>query len=256
MAFLTAPAVLGTGAGGAPRLTSAFPRRGGPVATPPSPRRAAATLRASAGAPGQGSGSVSDSSPEEVRALLTSSDYVDRISALNRSRALGDERLAILLDLVQADPNAQVRYLAVAQLIDAGGADKAAVLPVVRAVMANDAETSVRAGAADVVCGLGLTEAYEDLVACYEANSDWMVKMSVVAGLGELGDGRAYEFLVDVLGAEDASGMGMLHTAAVGALGELGDKRGVDVVKGWMDSEDGMMRDRAADAYKQLTGEA
>lgn len=254
MAFLPTPAVVGGTLHARPAVTP----RGGCVARTAAPARRAATLRAGAEGPsgGQGSGSVADIPPEEVRALLSSADYVDRISALNRSRALGDERLGILLDLVRSDPNAQVRYLAVAQLIDAGADDKAAVLDVVRDVMANDAETSVRAGAADVVCGLRLVEAYDDLLACYEANADWMVKMSVVAGLGELGDPRAYEFLVGVLEGEDVSGMGMLHTAAVGALGELGDPRAVDVVRGWMDSEDGMMRDRATDAYKQLTGEA
>ncbi len=45
----------------------------------------------------------------------------------------------------------------------------------------------VQAAAADSIAALKLTEAFEDLQQLYHTTSEWLVKLSIIAALGEMG---------------------------------------------------------------------
>lgn len=192
-----------------------------------------------------------------VTKQIESEDFLERIRAVNRMDELGvSERVAALVRMATADKNQQVRYAALGRLAgmlpgDVSVEDKQVVLDAARLVLLNDKEVSCQAVAADVIAGMKLTEGFEDLVAAFERSSDWMLRLSIAAGMGEMGDERAFEFLKGVLEGE---GDPLLMAAALGAVGELGDERGVAVVERFLESEDVSIRERAAMAHNNLLG--
>jgi HEAT repeat protein len=66
--------------------------------------------------------------------------------------------------------------------------------------------------------------------------------------LGNLGDVRAYDALIQALDSEET----MLHQAAIAALGEVGDLRCVDQILRFAQSEDWLTRQRLAEALGHL----
>jgi HEAT repeat protein len=182
--------------------------------------------------------------PESVRALLESEDYGDRLRAVNQMRELDP---TIAFDLIQAaaiDSNARVRYAAVSQIATLGQTNPAQVASLLRAILEGDPEPDVQAAAADTIGALGLTEAYENLEALYHRTSEWLVKFSIVAALGELGDHRAFELLQTALAADNE----LISTAAIGALGELKDDRALPLLLDRMGSSDWQVRHRLVHA--------
>lgn len=164
--------------------------------------------------------------PEAIAELLKSENVGDRINAVNQIRKLDP---AIGFDLIQtavADRNVRIRYAAVSQMSTLGTQDPEKSLEILRDRLNNDPEFDVQAAAADAIGALKLTAAYEDLKALYETSSEWLVKFSIVAALGELGDPRGFDLLVDALNSE----IELVRTAAVGSLGELGDPRAVSLL--------------------------
>jgi HEAT repeat protein len=97
---------------------------------------------------------------------------------------------------------------------------------VLRDRLHNDSEADVQAAAADALAALKLTEAFDDLRQQYENTPEWLLKFSIVAALGEMGDPRSFEILEDAL----LNGEQLVKTVAISALGELGDRRAIPVV--------------------------
>lgn len=190
--------------------------------------------------------------------MLASGDFLERIRAINRLGELGSQsaRLAAILPVAAEDPNPQVRYAAVSHLAGFDGAllsdkEKQDVLGVVRFILVNDAESSCQSGAADVIAGLRLADGFDDLVDAFQRTQDWMLKFSIAAGLGELGDPRAFDFLTAIL-ESDADTDTLLISAALGALGELGDARAMPTIEKFIESEDSSVRERASIARSLL----
>lgn len=199
-----------------------------------------------------------DNGERDVQTLLESSDYIDRIRGVNRSGEIGDvhDRIQALLPIAGGDPNGQVRFCSLSHLAslkrDAiSDEDAASVLEVVREVLSSDVESSCRSGAADVIAGLRLRDGFDDLVACFRASGDWMLKFSIAAGMGELGDPRAFDFLSSIL--DDEASDELLITATVGALGDLGDMRALPLIERYMQSDEPSVKERARIAHSMLT---
>uniref|UniRef100_UPI00210117D0 HEAT repeat domain-containing protein n=1 Tax=Cyanothece sp. BG0011 TaxID=2082950 RepID=UPI00210117D0 len=74
--------------------------------------------------------------------------------------------------------------------------------------------------------GLQLREGYEDLKELYHQTSDWLLQLSIMATLGELGEPKAIELLEAGLQSDN----GLVRLSAVSALGELGNQEGVSFV--------------------------
>ncbi|MGK7955022.1 MAG: phycobilisome degradation protein NblB [Crocosphaera sp.] len=189
--------------------------------------------------------------PADVQPLLTSEDLGDRLKGVNLLRQLDP---AIAFDLIQpliTDANERVRYAAVSQLDPLGRQNLDTALALLRDRLQNDPETDVKAAAADVIGGLQLTEAYEDLKELYHQTSDWLLQLSIIATLGELGEPKGIELLEDALKSEN----GLVRVSAVSALGELGNIEGVSLLVQLVKDEDWQVRYRLVQALGRLGGE-
>lgn len=188
--------------------------------------------------------------PESVKQMLSSEDLGDRLRAVNQIRELEP---TVAFELVQTainDHNARVRYSAVSQLDTLGGQDLQTALTVLRERLLNDPEPDVQAAAADCLGALKLTEAFEDLQQLYHNTPEWIVKFSIIATLGELGDPRSFDLLKEALTSENS----LVQTAAISSLGDLGDMRAVELLIPYATNSDWQIRYRVVQALNRLGG--
>ena len=185
--------------------------------------------------------------PESVQALLASDNFGDRLSAVNQLRQLDPAIAFTLIQPVAMDRNVRVRYAAVSQISSLGEQNRPAALDLLRRCL-EDPEPDVQAAAADSLGALRLTDAFDEMQALYERSPDWLVKFSIVAALGELGDRRAFELLEAALQSENE----LVKTAAIGALGELGDERAVALLLPYATDPDWQVRHRVTQALSHF----
>lgn len=190
--------------------------------------------------------------PESVKQMLSSEDLGDRLRAVNQIRELEDTKIAFeLAQSATQDRNARVRYSAVSQMDTLGGQDLELSLNLLRDRLINDPEPDVQAAAADCLGALKLTQAYEDLQQLYYNTPEWLVKFSIVATLGELGDPRSLELLTEALNSDND----LVQTAAISSLGDLGDKQAVELLIPYATNADWQIRYRVVQALHNLGGE-
>lgn len=187
--------------------------------------------------------SALDKDPEQIKALLQAEDFGDRIQAINLLRTLEPAQAFQLIQPLVDDPNTRVRYAAVSQIATLGAQDKATAYTVLSAAL-GDPEPDVQAAAADALGALKLTDAMDDLQELYETTSEWLVQMSVVACLGEMGDPRAFDLLKSALHQENS----LVSVSAIGALGELQDERAIPLLLSYVSDDDWQVRHRIAQA--------
>jgi len=186
---------------------------------------------------------------ESVQQLLNSQDYGDRLRGINQLRQLDP---AVAFELVQPlinDKNTRVRYAAVSMMDVVGTQDLAVSLKVLRGRL-SDPEPDVQAAAADALGALKLTEAYDDLQQLYQDTPEWLVKVSIIATLGELGEPRSFELLLSALSSDN----GLIQTMAISALGELGNASAIPLLIPYAEHSDWQMRHRVAQALIRLGG--
>lgn len=180
------------------------------------------------------------STPESTQTLLNSENFGERLSGINQLRQLDP---AIAFELIQpavTDKNVRVRYAAVSQLSSLGQQNLPLALAILRQSLLEDPEPDVQAAAADSLGALRLTDAFDDLQTVYERSSEWLVKFSIVAALGELGDPRGFDLLQKALKSDNE----LVKTAAIGALGELGDERAISLLLPYASDPDWQVRHR------------
>ena len=188
--------------------------------------------------------------PESIQELLESDNFGDRIKGINHLRQ-ADPKIAFeLIQPLINDQNTRVRYAAVSYLATVGDQNLTASLAILRDRLFNDPEPDVQAAAADAIGGLKLTEAFDDLAKIYHQTSEWLIQFSIVATLGELGEPKAFDLLIEALNSDN----NLLQTAAVGALGELGDERAVPLLVPFANNEDWQLRYRLVQALGRLGG--
>lgn len=191
-------------------------------------------------------------SPESVKQLLDSQDLGDRLRAMNQVRELDNKTIALELALrAIKDPNARVRYSAVSQLDTLGGQDLNTSLNVLRDRLLNDPEPDVQAAAADCLGALKLTDAFADLAQVYHSTPEWLVRFSIIATLGELGDPRSFDLLKEAL----ESGSELDKTAAISSLGDLGDPQAIELLAPFATNPDWQIRYRVVQALAKLGGD-
>lgn len=188
--------------------------------------------------------------PESVEQLLSSEDLGDRLRAVNQMRQLEPAIAFKLIQTAIADKNVRVRYAAVSQMSTLGTQDLSLSLEILRNSLHNDPEPDVQAAAADALGGLKLTEALEDLEQVYHGTSEWLIQLSIVAALGEMGEPKAFGILETALTSPNE----LIRTLAIGALGELGDRRAIPLLLPQAENPDWQVRYRVAQALRRLGG--
>ncbi|MBD2211016.1 HEAT repeat domain-containing protein [Nostoc linckia FACHB-104] len=187
--------------------------------------------------------------PESVQQLLGSENLGDRLRGVNQIR---DLEPAIAFELIQtavSDSNARVRYSAVSQLDTFGTQDSELSLSILRELL-KDPEPDVQAAAADCLGALKLTSAFDDLQQLYNASPEWLVKFSIIATLGELGDPRGFELLQQALTSDNE----LIQTAAISSFGELGNTGAIPLLAPYAQNPDWQVRYRVAQAMSRLGG--
>ncbi len=183
-------------------------------------------------------------SPDQVKQQLASEDLGQRLRAVNLLREIDPAVAFELIQSVISDSSSRVRYAAISQFSSLGNQDKETALTVLRGALYHDPEADVQAAAADAIGALQLTEAYDDLATVYNNTSEWIVQMSIIACLGELGASRGFELLQQALRSDNS----LVSLTAIGALGELKDARGIPLLLAFADNDDWQVRHRLAQA--------
>ncbi|PLZ96835.1 phycocyanin alpha phycocyanobilin lyase [Fischerella thermalis CCMEE 5268] len=186
--------------------------------------------------------------PESVKQLLVSEDLGDRLRAVNQIRQLEPTIGFELIQNAINDSNSRVRYSAVSQLDTLGGQDLDLSLSILRDRLLNDPEPDVQAAAADCLGALKLKAAFEDLQQLYQTSNEWIVKFSIIATLGELGDPRSFELLQQALSSDNE----LVQTAAISSLGDLGNTQAVPLLAPYATNPDWQIRYRVAQALGRL----
>jgi HEAT repeat protein len=189
--------------------------------------------------------------PETIAQALHSENLGDRLSAVNQLRSLpADIAFELLLQAIK-DNNARVRYAAVSQMDTLGHQNREKSLEVLLERLYADPEMDVKAAAADAIGALQLTEAFPDLEACFRQVNDWLLQMSIIATLGELGDPRGFDLLKEALSSPEA----LVQGAAIGSLGELKNPESVSLFEPFLTSEDWQIRFRVVQALGNIGGD-
>lgn len=190
-------------------------------------------------------------SPESIQQLIHSENYGERITGINQLRNIDPQLAFTMIQPLVTDENARIRYAAVSQLDPLGNVNLDTALNLLRDRLFNDSESDVRAAAADAIGGLKLVSAFDDLEQVYDSTSDWLIQLSIISALGEMGEPRAFGLLQKALGSDNS----LVKTAAVSAFGELGDQNAVALLIPFVDDEDWQIRYRLAQALGHLGGE-
>lgn len=181
---------------------------------------------------------------EQIKQQLASEDLGQRLRAVNLLRDLDPKVAFELIQTVTSDSSARVRYAAISQFSTLGNQDKETSLTILRQTLYHDPEADVQAAAADAIGALKLEEAYDDLATAYNNTSEWIVQMSIVACLGELGVSRGFELLHQALQSDNS----LVTLTAIGAMGELKDPRAIPLLLAFTDNDDWQVRHRLAQA--------
>ncbi len=185
-----------------------------------------------------------DVNPESIQALLASENYGDRLKGLNQLRELAPTKALELIQPVLSDENVRVRYAAVSQLATLGEQNRSETTTTLLKFLDEDKELDIKAAAADALGALHCAEAYPQLEAAYQSSNDWVLQLSIIAALGELGNPAGFELLETALGSETE----LVRIAAITALGELGDERAIGLVAPLAKDDDWQLRSRVAQA--------
>jgi HEAT repeat protein len=188
--------------------------------------------------------------PESIQELLNSENFGEKVRGINQLRQIEPKIAFEMIKPLVKDSNPRIRYAAVSQFDTLGTDDRQTSLEILRDRLFNDSEFDVQAAAADAIGGLKLTEAYEDLERIYYGTSEWLLQFSILAALGELGEPRGFDLLIEALSSDNS----LIRTAAISALGDLGDDRAISHIIPLADDEDWQVRHRVAQSLGRLGG--
>lgn len=193
-------------------------------------------------------------SVEKIKQQLASEDLGDRLRAVNLLREIEPSTAFELIQTVVNDSSARVRYAAISQFSSLGSQEPETALTILKGALYHDPEADVQAAAADSIGALKFTHAYGDLATAYENSSEWIVQMSIVACLGELGVPQGFDLLQKALKSENS----LVSLTAIGALGELKDPRAIPLLLPFVHNDDWQVRHRLAQALSNYleTGHA
>ncbi|MCL2932887.1 MAG: HEAT repeat domain-containing protein [Trichodesmium sp. MAG_R03] len=185
---------------------------------------------------------------ESIHQLLISEELGDRLRGVNQLRQIEP---AIAFELIQTpikDKDTRVRYAAVSQMSTLGEQNLTTSQEILRDCLFKDPEIDVQAAAADALGALKITQAFDDLLQIYQNTTEWLLKLSIVAAIGEMGEPKALSLLEDALNSENE----LIQTTAISALGELGNLEAIPLLKPFAVHSDWQIRYRVVQALHKL----
>lgn len=188
--------------------------------------------------------------PDSIQELLRSEELGHRLRGVNQLRQIEP---AIAFKLIQTpikDKDTRVRYAAVSQMSILGEQNLTTSEEILRDCLLNDPEPDVQAAAADSLGALKITQAFDDLQRLYQNTPEWLVKLSIVAAVGEMGEPKAFFLLEDALKSDNE----LIQTMAISALGELGNLEAIPLLKPFAVHSDWQIRYRLVQALHRLGG--
>ncbi|NES07416.1 MAG: HEAT repeat domain-containing protein [Okeania sp. SIO2F4] len=186
--------------------------------------------------------------PDSIQQLLISEELGDRLRGVNQLRQIEPKKAFELIQNPIKDQDTRVRYAAVSQMSSLGKQNLTISQEILRDCLLNDPEPDVQAAAADALGGLKITEAFDDLQQVYQNTPEWLVKVSIVAAIGEMGEPKALSLLEDALKSDNE----LIQTMAISALGELGNLAAIPLLKPFAVHSDWQIRYRLVQALHRL----
>ncbi|MEM9536086.1 MAG: HEAT repeat domain-containing protein [Cyanobacteria bacterium P01_A01_bin.3] len=189
---------------------------------------------------------------EELNQLASSEDWGDRIKAINQARELAGDDALPLLSTLATDTNTRVRYAAVSQIGTLDLSDRGIPLPLLKERLETDPEVDVRAAAAAALGDLKQPGTLQDLLAALEREEEWLMVLSIIAALGELGDLGAMDAVLAAATDENV----LIRATAASALGDLGDERGLEALQLLAADSDWQTRHRVCISLGKIAGDS
>lgn len=183
-----------------------------------------------------------------IQQLLTSEELGDRLRGVNQLRQIEPAIAFELIQTVIKDKDSRVRYAAVSQMSNLGKQNLTISQGILRDCLFKDPEIDVQAAAADALGALKITQAFDDLLKIYHNTTEWLLKLSIVAATGEMGEPKAFSLLEDALNSENE----LIQITAIIALGELGNLEAIPLLKPFAVHSDWQIRHRVVQALQKL----
>jgi HEAT repeat protein len=193
-------------------------------------------------------GLMSQMSLAQIAQQLESLQVKERKLALAALRTVSPTDAVPLIKRVLADPDQQVRSMAVYAL---GARPTAECLGLLLDVLVQDEDYGVRADAAGALGYLADQQAVEPLMRAFAQDPDWLVRFSAVVSLGNLGDVRAVPTLLRALDCPET----VIQQSAIAALGEVGAVETIERILRFVTAPDWLVRQRLAEALGNLPSE-
>mmetsp|Transcript_2963 Transcript_2963/g.4516 ORF Transcript_2963/g.4516 Transcript_2963/m.4516 type:complete len:262 (+) Transcript_2963:73-858(+) len=187
---------------------------------------------------------------DEVRELLSADRQGERLRGLREAKSLPPEQALDILAEAVTNDKSQVRNMALGMLADFGHVDMKRTAELLYDRLENETELSAKSTAADSIAALRLEGAFDALVQVFQESKDWVVRMSIIAAMGELADPRAFDLLAQVI--REPNTEELISIAAIGAIGDLGDKRALQILAPLANHPDDQIRQRAQQSIQSL----
>ena len=123
--------------------------------------------------------------------------------------------------------------------------------PILVKLLESDPDYGIRADAAGALGYLEDPRAYEPLSRAFYEDTQWLVRFSAAVSLGNLGDIRAKNLLLQALDSNET----VMHQAAIAAIGEIMAVDAIDDILRFANSEDWLVRQRLAQALGNFNTE-
>jgi HEAT repeat protein len=182
---------------------------------------------------------------EAIALQLESPNARERLQALMSLKSVPAVDAVPLIKKVIYDEHLPVRSLALYTLARNPTPE---CFELLIALLGTDEDYAARAEAAAALGELGDLRAVEPLIQAFFEDTSWLVQFSVAVALGNLADPRAKDVLRVALVRPET----VLQMAAITGLGELHDLDSIDQLLTFANSEDWLIRQRLAEALGNL----